>query len=76
MVPDTKKVVVEALRLPKESRALLAEKLLESLDYDEDFEVSAEWRDEIRRRVKKIDEKKVDLVSASQVFKEISKKLK
>ncbi|MBM4081611.1 MAG: addiction module protein, partial [Planctomycetes bacterium] len=45
----TGKIVEEALRLPRESRALLAEKLLERLD-DEEFEVSPEWMDEIRRR--------------------------
>ena len=51
-------LVNEALALPEASRAFLAEKLLESLDYDEDFTVSDEWREEIRRRCKELDDGK------------------
>lgn len=59
----------EALQLPREARALIAEKLLESLDLDEPFELSDEWRQEIARRCREIDEGAVDLVPADQVLK-------
>ncbi|MBL7074929.1 addiction module protein [candidate division KSB1 bacterium] len=74
MKVDVDKIVGEVLHLPLQTRALLAEKLLESLDYEEDFEVSAEWMDEIRRRCKEIDEGVVELIPAEQVFKELSRK--
>jgi len=70
----TGKIVEEALRLPRESRALLAEKLLESLDYEE-FEVSPKWMAEIRRRCKEIDEGAVKLVPAEQVFEVAANKI-
>ena len=50
--PNAETVLATALRLPREERALLAEKLLESLDEVETFEVSDEWRREIRRRLR------------------------
>lgn len=44
MSPETEIVIKQALQLPREARALVAEKLLESLDFEEPFELSREWR--------------------------------
>ena len=68
MTTDT--IIEQVLHLPRESRALLAEKLLESLDH-EAFEASPEWMEEIRRRCREIDDGVVDLIPADQVFEEI-----
>lgn len=68
-------IVEQALRLPRESRAFLAEKLLESLDSDEGFDVSSEWMREIRRRCKDLDQGGVDLVPADRVFDEIDRQI-
>ena len=62
----------EALELPREARALIAEKLLESLDFEEPFEVSSEWRDEIARRCREIDAGTASLIPGDQVLKEAS----
>ena len=48
--PDPEKVLAEALSLDASTRALIADVLLESLDADDDFAVSQEWLEEIRRR--------------------------
>jgi putative addiction module component (TIGR02574 family) len=61
MSPKLEKLITEALQLPREARAFIAEKLLESLDFDEAFEVSPEWKDEIRRRCQELDEGRVSL---------------
>lgn len=45
----------QVLKLAPASRAQIAEILLESLDYEEDFLVSEAWRQEIRKRCKEID---------------------
>ncbi len=45
-----KKILEEAMQLAPGTRALIAETLLERLDFEEDFEVSQDWRDEIHRR--------------------------
>ncbi len=75
MSPETEKVIAKALQLPKEARALLAEKLLESLDYEEEFEIPPEWQEEIRRRCRELDEGKARLVPGDQVFEELREKL-
>ena len=72
---NTKKIIEEALHLPRDARALLAERLLESLDYDEGFEINAEWMQEIQRRCKEIDNNQVQLVPAEEVFAHIKNKL-
>ena len=46
------KVKDDALHLPIEDRSRLASRLLESLDDDDD--ISPEWKDEIRRRVREM----------------------
>lgn len=70
----TTDIIDQVLHWPRESRALLAEKLLESLDHEE-FEVSPEWMVEIRQRCREIDDGTVDLVPADQVFEEIDREI-
>ena len=65
------KVVIEALSLPVGSRAFLAGKLLESLDANDDFEISSEWMEEIGKRCKEIDDDKVVCIPADRVFKDL-----
>jgi hypothetical protein len=46
------------------------------LDYaHEPFEVGREWKDEIARRCREIDEGTVDLIPSDQVFKEAAERL-
>ena len=40
----------EALSLPSTSRALLAEKLIESLEFDTDPAIQAAWTHEVKKR--------------------------
>jgi len=65
------KTLSEALQFPRESRAFLAEKLLESLDFGEEFDVSDEWRAQVRRRCREIDLGTVELLAADEVFDEL-----
>jgi hypothetical protein len=62
------KIMVEALDLPSPLRAFLAAKLLESLDADGAPELSAEWKEEIRKRCREIDEGTVQLAEAGEAF--------
>ena len=48
-------ITEQALKLEPALRAYIAEILLESLDYEEDFIVSDAWRQEIQKRCKEID---------------------
>jgi putative addiction module component (TIGR02574 family) len=70
MSPKAEKVASEALQLTREERAFLAEKLLESLDHEEPLEIDPEWRAEVLRRCREIDEGKVELVPGDEVLRE------
>ena len=74
MVKDIKDIVDSAMTLSVNSRAYLAEMLLESLDYEEDFIIEKEWKEEIIRRCSEIDGGKVKLVPGEKGFEKLRKK--
>ena len=69
------KLIAEALDLPGPLRAFIAAKLLESLDIDGEHELSAEWKEEIRKRCKEIDEGAIHLMEADEAFAKAYSKL-
>ena len=69
MDEKTEKTINEVLRLPLQMRAWLAEKLLERLDEGESFEISDDWKQDILKRCKQIDNSQVELKDAEDVFK-------
>ncbi|MFA6567975.1 MAG: addiction module protein [Victivallales bacterium] len=68
-------VIGQALGLPSQARAFIAEKLLESLDAGDIFEISPEWKKEIKKRCQEIDKGLVDLVPAEKVFEEAFRRI-
>jgi putative addiction module component (TIGR02574 family) len=74
MKPNPQKVLDEAMQLEPTTRAFIAETLLESLDFEEDFEISEAWQEEIRRRCEEIDSGQAKLVNSEIVFAELRKK--
>ncbi|MGD0900658.1 MAG: addiction module protein [Thermoguttaceae bacterium] len=62
------KIVSEALDLPPQARAFVAEKLIESLDAGADAGVSPAWREEVHKRCREVDEGLVELRDAEAVF--------
>ena len=73
MKTEVEKIVRKALNLPYTARAYLAEILLESLDYEEDFPVSDEWKVEIQKRCKEIDNVDVQLIDGESALAELRK---
>lgn len=61
----------EALDLPVEERARLAEKLLSSLDALSETEVEQLWFREAQRRAEDIDQGLVEMVSAEELERRI-----
>jgi hypothetical protein len=61
----------EALALPSEARALLADRLVESLDPAEDGYIRQLWMREARRRVDEVRRGEVQTVSAEMAFAEV-----
>lgn len=68
MKTDTAKIVSEALTLPPEARAFVAERLIESLDTVSGEELSPAWREEVRKRCREVEEDSVELRDAADVF--------
>jgi hypothetical protein len=62
------KLVSEALDLPPHIRAFVVEKLIESLDVAPEAELSAAWREEIRKRCREMEDGVVELRDAEVVF--------
>lgn len=61
----------EALALPSEARALLADRLVESLDPAEDGYIRQLWMREARRRIDEVRRGEVMTVAAEEAFAQI-----
>ncbi len=71
---EVTKLTEQALDLPAGLRAQLAELLLESLDFEEDFPVSEAWRAEIEKRCAAIDKGLAELVPAHDALSKLREK--
>lgn len=74
MAQKIKDIVDSVLALPANSRAYIAEVLLESLDFEEDFQISNEWLEEINKRCQEIDEGKVELIPGDEGLTQLQNK--
>lgn len=64
---NPKRIEEEALRLPQEERAKLAQKLLLSLETPSEAEIAEDWLIEAQRRARELDEGLVQPISAEEV---------
>ena len=74
MTTDIQKLIDDAMQLDASARAFIVETLLESLEVGTDFEVSTEWRAEIRRRCAEIDSGAVTLIPGDQALAQLRAK--
>ena len=65
-----KQIKDEALSLPEEQRAELAQKLLLSLDTPPQDEIETDWLNEAHRRARELDEGVVQSIPAEEVRRE------
>ena len=74
--PINTQIEEDAVHLPQADRARLALRLLESLD--EEFTTDADklWANEVSRRARRIDEGKVELISAEKLEERVNARLK
>lgn len=75
MNSTAEEILSEAMELPTELRAFVAEKLIESLDAPDSYPLSEQWRQEVRRRCAEIDRGAVEIREASEVFSKAYKSL-
>ena len=76
MSTAAKDIVEAALKLDPEVRAEVAEEILESLADSSYGELSPAWEKELDRRAQEIEEGRVELIPAEQVFAEIEASLR
>lgn len=62
-----KKIIDEALQMPVEERARLAEQLISSLDSHHDFTIEVEWQKEIQKRISEIRDNKATCLPWEEV---------
>ena len=70
----TDKILEEALLLPADERASLAERILQSLNLPTEAEINRLWVEEAERRVSELEAGKVELIPGEQVFAKIRAK--
>ena len=68
-----KKLIEEALCLPVEERALIADSLLRSLNVP-DADVDAKWKEVAKKRLEELRSGKVEPVPGDEVFARVSKR--
>ena len=64
-------IIKDALSLPPGVRAMLADHLLESVNWEKQEEVDAAWAEEAERRMQEIREGKVQAIDGEQVMREL-----
>ena len=76
MSTGAKDIVEAALKLDPQARAEVAQEILESLANSTYGELSPAWEEELDRRVREIEDGRVQLIPSDQVFTEIEASLR
>lgn len=64
-------ILSAALALAPGARAMLADHLLESLDWEDQKKIDAIWAEEAERRMQEIRDGKVETIDGDQVMREL-----
>lgn len=66
-------LLTQALQMPVEDRAVIAERLISSLDTETDQDVEIAWQQEVQRRVDEVDKGVVTCIPWEQVLLRLRK---
>ncbi len=75
MSTDLGEIALELLGLPAKSRALLAHKLIESLEEEESPDAAKQWIEVAKRRAKDLDDGTERGIPAEEVFRQLDEEL-
>src|SRR5882672_4601293 len=76
MLSSFEEILSAALALPAEARAMLADRLLESLDGPDQKRIDALWAEEAERRMREIEEGKVEAIDGELVMQKLRSRLR
>ena len=74
MTVESKRIFDEALMLPSDEKALLAEQLLSSLDLSCAGSIDEKWAQEAEKRIDAYERGEMKTISAKKVFEKIESK--
>jgi putative addiction module component (TIGR02574 family) len=64
-------IIAQALQMPPKIRAVIAERLLSSLDSETDLEVEVAWQQEVQRRIGEVEKGEVVCIPWEQVLQRL-----
>jgi putative addiction module component (TIGR02574 family) len=76
MLSTFEEILSVALSLPPEVRAMLADDLLQSLESPNQTQIDAAWAEEAERRMREIDEGKVEAIDGELVMQKVRSRRK
>ena len=76
MLGNFDEILSAALALPAAVRAMLADRLLESLDGPDQKRIDALWAEEAERRLREIEEGKVEAIDGELVMQRLRARFK
>ena len=65
------KILTQALQTPLNDRAIIAERIISSLDTITDLDVEIAWQEEIHRRVAEVDNRAIECISWEMVREQL-----
>jgi putative addiction module component (TIGR02574 family) len=75
MSRNPQELLKEAMELPPEARAALADSLLNSLDTETDLNVEQAWQEEIQKRMASIEDGTAEMISWEDVQAQLLRRL-
>ena len=75
MSRSPQELLKEAMDLPPEARAALADSLLNSLDTETDLNVEQAWQEEIQKRMASIEDGTAEMISWEDVQAQLLRRL-
>jgi len=64
-------IIAQALQMPPHARALIAERLLLSLEAESDMEVEVAWQQEVQHRMKEVEKGEIVCIPWEQVLQRL-----
>jgi len=64
-------IIAQALQMPPKIRAIIAERLLSSLDLEPDVDVELAWQQEVQRRIVEVEKDEVVCIPWEQVLQRL-----
>jgi putative addiction module component (TIGR02574 family) len=75
MSRNPQELLKEAMELPPEARAALADSLLNSLDTETDLNIEQAWQEEIQKRMASIEDGTAEMISWEDVQAQLLRRL-